>query len=74
MTADGQKIISGGEDGTVLVWPSSWEGWLQVCSDRLRYHPVFQAPQSDEQNQACETCRKHVWERGTLAWGIGHGA
>ncbi len=62
---NGKTIVSGGGDGTVRLWPGNWEGWLQVACDWLRYHPVFQNPQSDEQKQACETCRKYVWEKGT---------
>ncbi len=66
---DGQIIVSGGWDGTVRLWRGNWEAWLQVACDRLRYHPVFRDPQTDVERQACETCRKYVWERGT-----GHGA
>ena len=35
----------------------------KISSDRLRYHPVFQDPQTDIEKQACEICRKWVWER-----------
>jgi WD40 repeat protein len=59
---DGQKIISGSLDNTVRLWGGSWQAWLQVCCDRLRYHPIFKNPQTEEVNAACETCRKYVWD------------
>ena len=30
-------------------------------SDRLRYHPVFKNPETEEQKQACQTCYDYVW-------------
>ncbi|QFS48795.1 caspase family protein [Nostoc sphaeroides] len=63
ISADGQTIVSGGEDGTVRLWRGSWRGWLQVCCDRLRYHPIFTNPQTEEAKAACEVCRKYVWSK-----------
>ncbi|MEH2282292.1 MAG: hypothetical protein V7K90_13345 [Nostoc sp.] len=63
ISADGQTIVSGGEDGTVRLWRGDWRAWLQVCCDRLRYHPVFTNPQTEEAKAACETCHKYVWSK-----------
>ncbi|MHC5937314.1 WD40 repeat domain-containing protein [Nostoc sp.] len=63
ISADGQTIVSGGEDGTVRLWRGDWRAWLQVCCDRLRYHPIFTNPQTEEAKAACEVCRKYVWSK-----------
>ncbi|AVH66666.1 nSTAND1 domain-containing NTPase [Nostoc sp. 'Peltigera membranacea cyanobiont' N6] len=63
ISADGQTIVSSGEDGTVRLWRGGWCAWLQVCCDRLRYHPIFTNPQTEEAKAACEVCRKYVWSK-----------
>ncbi|MEH2056782.1 MAG: caspase family protein [Nostoc sp.] len=63
ISADGQTIVSGGRNGTVRLWRGGWRGWLQVCCDRLRYHPIFTNPQTEEAKAACEVCRKYVWSK-----------
>ena len=63
ISQDGQTIVSGGGDGTVRLWRGGWRGWLQVCCDRLRYHPIFTNPQTEEAKAACEVCRKYVWSK-----------
>ncbi|MHC5775663.1 nSTAND1 domain-containing NTPase [Nostoc sp.] len=63
ISADGQTIVSGGDDGTVRLWRGGWRAWLQVCCDRLRYHPIFTNPQTEEAKAACEVCRKYVWSK-----------
>jgi WD40 repeat protein/energy-coupling factor transporter ATP-binding protein EcfA2 len=60
---DGKMIVSGSYDGTIRLWRGSWRAWLEVCCNRLRYHPVFQNPQTEVEKQACETCQKYVWSR-----------
>jgi WD40 repeat protein len=60
---DGQMIVSGSRDNTVRLWRVGWGACLQVCCDRLRYHPVFKNPQTDVEKQACETCQKYVWSQ-----------
>ncbi|MEH2171671.1 nSTAND1 domain-containing NTPase [Nostoc sp.] len=63
ISGDGQTIVSGGKDGTVRLWRGGWRGWLQVCCDRLRYHPIFTNPQTEEAKAACEVCQKYVWSK-----------
>jgi len=60
---DGQMIVSGSRDNTVRLWRVGWRACLQACCNRLRYHPVFKNPQTEEEKQACETCQKYVWSR-----------
>jgi WD40 repeat protein len=62
---DGQLIVSsgGGEDTTIRLWRANWRSWLNICCDRLRYHPVFKNPKTEIEKQACETCRKYVWNK-----------
>jgi WD40 repeat protein len=61
---DGQMIVSGSDDKTVRLWRGgNWKDWLEVCCNRLRYHPVFKNPQTEVEKQACETCQKYVWSR-----------
>ncbi len=60
---DGQIIVSGSADKTVRLWRGgNWETWLQVVCDRLRDHPIFKNPETEEAKQACEVCRKYVWK------------
>jgi WD40 repeat protein len=60
---DGKSIISGSSDNTLRLWHSGWEAWLEVCCNRLRYHPVFKNPTDDLARSACEVCRKYVWDK-----------
>jgi WD40 repeat protein len=71
---DGQLIVTGRSDGTIRLWRGQWRAWLQVCCDRLRYHPVFTNPESIQDPQqreiaiaACETCRKYVWNKEDIS-------
>jgi WD40 repeat protein len=63
ISSDGQTIVSGGYGGTVQLWNGDWRAWLQVCCNRLRYHPIFTNPQTEEAKAACEVCRKYVWSQ-----------
>jgi len=60
---NGKLIVSGSWDKTVRLWRGRWRAWLEVCCNRLRYHPVFKNPQTDVEKQACETCQKYVWSQ-----------
>ncbi|MEH2422150.1 MAG: caspase family protein [Nostoc sp.] len=63
ISVDSQTIVSVGRKGTVRLWRADWRIWLQVCCDRLRYHPIFTNPQTEEAKAACEVCRKYVWSK-----------
>ncbi|MBX9256380.1 caspase family protein [Desmonostoc muscorum CCALA 125] len=63
ISPDKQTIVSGDDYGTVRLWRGSWQRWLQVCCDRLRNHPIFTNPQTEEAKAACEVCRKYVWSK-----------
>ena len=43
------------------LWSVDWLSWLKSGCDRLRYHPVFKNPETEEQKQACQTCYDYVW-------------
>jgi len=56
-TSDGKSsIITGNSDGKLQFWRAGWRAWLEVCCDRLRYHPVFKNPETEAQKFACKTC------------------
>jgi len=60
---DGKVIVSGSDDKTLRLWHGGGEAWLEVCCNRLRYHPVFKNPPDELAREACEVCRKYVWEK-----------
>ena len=60
---DGKMIVSGDFVKTLRLWHGGWEAWLEVCCNRLRYHPVFKNPPDDLAREACEVCRKYVWDK-----------
>ncbi len=67
ISQDGLTIVSGSWDGMVrLWWGGNWKNWLQVACDRLRYHPILEELSDDIEKQACEICRKLVWEQNDL--------
>lgn len=59
-------IVSGSTDGTIRFWRGDWRAWLEICCDRLRYHPVFKNPQTEAEKAACEICHKYVWSESDL--------
>jgi WD40 repeat protein len=66
---DGQIIVSGSLNGTIYLWRGGgWRSALQVCCNRLRYHPACQNPQTDWEREACRVCQKHFWHREASEW------
>ncbi|MCG6138879.1 MAG: hypothetical protein MET45_30555 [Nostoc sp. LLA-1] len=57
---NGKYIVSGSFDRTVRLWQVNWVVWLQVACDRLRNHPIFKSPKTEEAKQACEICQNYV--------------
>ncbi|MBD2514801.1 hypothetical protein H6G93_07225 [Nostoc sp. FACHB-973] len=64
-------LASATEDGTIGLWRANYLRWLEICCDRLRYHPAFTEPSqifSDPKDiqlatAACEACQKY-WDVG----------
>ena len=60
---DGQTIVSGSADDTIRLWlGGTWQDWLRICCNRFRHHPTFTDPHNPAAVEACEICRKHVWD------------
>ncbi|MFN6487828.1 WD40 repeat domain-containing protein [Nostoc sp. DedQUE02] len=61
-STSGKLIASASLDGTVRLWQCGWQEWLQVCCNRLHYHPVFRNPENGiDVEIAHQTCQKYVW-------------
>lgn len=60
---NGQYIASSGYDSTVKLWPGNWKTMLKVACNQLKHHPAFKNPQTEIEKQACETCKKYVWNK-----------
>jgi WD40 repeat protein/energy-coupling factor transporter ATP-binding protein EcfA2 len=56
-------IASGSVDKTLRIWHGGWQDWLEIACNRLRYHPVFKDPADNLAREACEVCRKYVWDK-----------
>ncbi|MBF2020266.1 MAG: tetratricopeptide repeat protein [Hydrococcus sp. C42_A2020_068] len=68
-SSNGQILVGSSLNGKVYLWRGGgWRSWLQVCCDRLRYHPAFKNPQTEIEKQACQVCQKHVWNREATEW------
>ena len=56
-------IASGSVDKTLRIWHGGWQDWLEIGCNRLRYHSVFNDPADDLAQEACEVCRKYIWDK-----------
>ena len=45
---DGKSIVSGSADLSLRWWPSKWEKWPEMACDRLKNHPLMNAPETLE--------------------------
>ncbi|MEB3357615.1 MAG: caspase family protein [Synechococcales bacterium] len=61
---DGTRLVSGSFDQTIRLWRGgSWQDCLEICCNRIRHHPYFTNPQTEEARAAYEVCEKYVWSR-----------
>jgi WD40 repeat protein/Tfp pilus assembly protein PilF/energy-coupling factor transporter ATP-binding protein EcfA2 len=58
---DSTIVISGSFDRTIRLWRAHWQLWLQLCCNRLKYHPAFLNPQTEEEKQAKATAEKYIF-------------
>ncbi|WP_353259134.1 WD40 repeat domain-containing protein, partial [Prochlorothrix hollandica] len=68
---DGERIVSGSDDGTLRLWHASPTAWFRIGCNRLRYHPLFRDPATEIPNdpellesvvQARQACQTRVWD------------
>ena len=43
---DGRRLVSGGTDATVRFWEGDCADWMCIACDRLKYHPLLNAPET----------------------------
>jgi hypothetical protein len=52
------------DDRTVRLWRGgTWRGWLVVCCNRFRHHPLFKNPTHEPFISVCKVCEEYVWSR-----------
>jgi WD40 repeat protein len=64
ISPDKSYIVSSDDNylGTLRLWRAgTWQTWLQIGCNRLRYHPVLKTPETEVAKGAKETCEKYVW-------------
>jgi WD40 repeat protein len=60
---DGETIVSGSDDQTIRLWIGGiWEEWLEICCNRLRYHPALNDQTNPLAVEACKICKLYVWD------------
>ncbi len=61
-TPDGQQIMMLNDKGITFFLGGTWKDWLEICCNYLRYHPSMNDPDNPIAVEACEVCRKYIWE------------
>jgi hypothetical protein len=60
-SADGGRIVSAGEDGTVRLWAPALTDPIRLVCRSLREHRSLAAPVNDVQQEAKRTCERWGW-------------
>jgi WD40 repeat protein len=61
-TPDGKYLVGSDSNKITFLLSATWEEWLRICCNHLRYHPSLNDPNNPTAVEACEVCRKYVWE------------
>jgi WD40 repeat protein len=61
ISADGGRIVSAGEDGTVRLWAPALTDPIRLVCRSLREHRSLAAPVNDVQQEAKHTCERWGW-------------
>jgi len=60
-SADGRRIVSAGEDGTVRQWLPAWSDPIGVACRSLRTHQSLLNPTTETEKEAKSTCQRWGW-------------
>ncbi|BAZ08742.1 WD-40 repeat-containing protein [Calothrix sp. NIES-4071] len=60
ISTDGQTIASRSNFSNIMMWDIRLDSWLKIACERLRYHPVFKNPESNDEKEAKKTCEPYL--------------